>query len=228
MYMKGKASLSWDQANGGQYAISQMGHSANYMTDPPTDLHSCAFNYSNPLDPYKAPNGLFELPSVVGRINSLMFGLATDISQDNSREVGEGVRQFNGTVYKTTVHYATDYWYMGGAIISTVICVLLVLPIYWGFWQLGRKVTLNPFEIAYAFRSPVVNTASSGVPEQMIKDVGTTKVKYGPIVAGDGRGQFGVSAPEHVAEPPQSPRSSRRQTWRQSRPVNEEGLMNVM
>lgn len=37
---------------------------------------------------------------------------------------------------------------------SAISCVLCVLPVYWKYWELGRAVTLGPFEIAASFQAP--------------------------------------------------------------------------
>ncbi|KAK6439679.1 hypothetical protein LTR95_004121 [Oleoguttula sp. CCFEE 5521] len=102
-------------------------------------------------------------------------------------------------MYTESIHYNTRFLYVMGAIISTVVCVLSVLPTYWGYWQLGRKVSLGPFEIAHAFRSPMTASAANADIDQVLQQVGHHRVQYGQIVAGDARGVFGVAEPEYVA-----------------------------
>ena len=139
MYIQGTATMTWDSSLVGSFVIDQMGHSANLMTNPPTYPRSCAYQYTDPLDPYSAPNGLFKLPSIIGKINQIMFGLGTDVSLDNPSNNHDDKTKFDATQYEETIHYLTHYRFMWGAIAATTICVLLVLPVYWGFWQLGRK-----------------------------------------------------------------------------------------
>lgn len=139
MYIRSRSMLNWDNSLDGSFVIDQMGHAANFMTDPPSEPRSCAYQYSNPLEPYSAPNGLFRLPSIVGKINQIMFGLSTDVSRDDPYNNYNDITTFDATQYQQTIHYLTHYEYMWGAIAATIICVLLVLPVYWGFWQLGRK-----------------------------------------------------------------------------------------
>ena len=66
---------------------------------------------------------------------------------------------------------------------------------------MARRVTLNPFEIAYAFRSPVVGQASTAAPEELVQEVGYRHVRYGKIVAGESRGQFGVDETKNFEKP---------------------------
>ena len=139
MYIQGVSTMTWDNSLTGSFVISQMGHSASYMTDPPANPTSCAFQYTDPLEPYSAPNGLFQLPSIVGKINQIMFGLTTDVSLDNPSNNHNDTTRYNAVEYRQTIHYLSHYAYMGGAVAATIIFVLLVLPVYWGFWELGRK-----------------------------------------------------------------------------------------
>ena len=74
------------------------------------------------------------------------------------------------------------------------------------------RVTLNPFEIAYAFRSPVVGHASTAQTDELLQEVGGRQIRYGNIVAGEGRGKFGVDEPQNVAQP-----AGTRASWRASR-----------
>ena len=106
--------LSWDDSLNGSFVIDQMGHAANYMTDPPSDPWSCGFQYVNPLQHYSAPNGLFSLPSVIGKINQIMFGLATDVSEDDRNNNRNKTTTFSATQYQQTIHYKTHYPYMWG------------------------------------------------------------------------------------------------------------------
>lgn len=44
-------------------------------------------------------------------------------------------------------------------------CALIVLPLYYGFWQLGRNVSLSPVEIAHTFGAPILasTTVKGGI-----------------------------------------------------------------
>lgn len=169
---------------------------------------------------YKAPNGFFTIPSVIAKVNQIVFGYATDISRDGLSVLVPHHKntKVDGFRFPYTVHYRADFDYMWGAVSATIVCVLLVLPVYWGFWELGRKVSLNPFEIAHAFRSPVVGYASTAVTEDLMKEVGNQHIRYGPVLSGEGFGRFGVAAPEYVARVPTGgstfrDSSSRRRLW---------------
>ncbi|OQU94425.1 hypothetical protein CLAIMM_00784 [Cladophialophora immunda] len=84
------------------------------------------------------------------------------------------------TQRKNEVYYRTKYGWMFGALASTLVCVLLVLPSYWGFWELGRKVTLNPIEVANAFQAPAFAPTHprSGLADDIVKVAGDRVVRY--------------------------------------------------
>lgn len=102
-------------------------------------------------------------------------------------------------MYSEGIHYKTKIWYMIGAAISTLLVVICVLPVYYGYWELGRKVTLGPVEIAHAFRSPMTAQATSGRIDGLVKEIGQTEVQFGHIVAGDAKGVLGIAEPQYVA-----------------------------
>ena len=80
-------------------------------------------------------------------------------------------------------------------------CVLCVLPSYWGFWQLGRKVTLGPIEVAGAFQAPVMDhpvTATHGEVDQFVKEIGSRRVRYGQV---EGQQRLAVAPPAEVVRP---------------------------
>jgi hypothetical protein len=100
--------------------------------------------------------------------------------------------------------YTTNYGYMAGAIVATFVTVFLVLPVYWGFWQLGRKVTLGPLEIANAFNAPVIAPTKTkghhGDFDEVLQEVGKRRVQYGQLLDAP-PGQMGIAEPHRVARP---------------------------
>ena len=109
--------------------------------------------------------------------------------------------------------YDTDFNYVAGALVASFVTMLLVFPVYWGFWKLGRKVTLGPLEIANAFNAPVIRPenvkAQHGDFEEVLQEVGKRRVRYGQLKDAP-PGSMGIADPEHVIKP--SYRESRRFT----------------
>jgi hypothetical protein len=95
------------------------------------------------------------------------------------RELGETVQ------ISDVVHYMTNFDFMAAGVVTTLIAVLLVVPAYWKYGQLGREVTLGPIEVASAFQAPILTQGrrygvkETGKVDDLLKDVGERKVMYG-------------------------------------------------
>lgn len=80
-----------------------------------------------------------------------------------------------------TVKYLVNWHYYLGGMGSMIFCVLCILPTFWGYWELSRKVSLGPFEIAHAFGAPMLvqnnHRDHGGEVKIMLKDIGKTKVQ---------------------------------------------------
>ncbi|KAK5010308.1 hypothetical protein LTR28_010668 [Elasticomyces elasticus] len=183
MYLAGSADLSFDGTVG--FRIQQTGLAPTQLTNSP-GAFNCGFQYGNPMD------------ELVHKINQIMFLVATDIYGQNIDQTSG--RNHDAVVYRDNIHYVTNIKFMWGAFASLLVCVLCVLPTYYGYWQLGRKVTLGPFEIANAFRAPMLEhpVASNGVVEDLLKEVGGRRVKYGEIITGDANGRLAIADPQAV------------------------------
>lgn len=52
--------------------------------------------------------------------------------------------------------------------------------LFWGWWELGRSVSLNPLEVGLAFDSPVFSIVNSNnCCSQIVRTIGPREVKYG-------------------------------------------------
>jgi hypothetical protein len=61
-----------------------------------------------------------------------------------------------------------------------VIVCLSILPTYWGWWHLGRPVSMSFLEIAKAFDAPLMQRANpNGTADDHLRSVGDTRVRYG-------------------------------------------------
>ena len=136
------------------------------------DYHDgCPVGYSNPLDNEEP----LTISSVLANINILTLLVSEDI-QLRSNFTGDinAYDDFYNTYWDDTAvfvntqelkdetYYVSRMGFAWGAFASTIIVVLLILPSYWGYWQLGRKVTLGPLEIANAFDAPAFSHVSTG------------------------------------------------------------------
>jgi hypothetical protein len=107
--------------------------------------------------------------------------LATVTATDKFLPSAPPSRNFTVQATPFGVYYRTNFGFMAGAVISMIVCVLLVLPSYWKFWELGRPMSLTPAEIANAFHTPALNSskASNAMVEDLLKAVGNRRFMFG-------------------------------------------------
>jgi hypothetical protein len=193
-YLGGHANISFKGST--SYVPDIMSSAYKYVLNADHIRATCGYRWMNPLEAANQTESLTR--SVVSSINEIMLltNLGVPTLWNTSSAPQAAATSFNATMYRDSVHYSTNIYYMIGAVISNFICVLCVLPSYWGFWQLGRKVALSPFEIAAAFRSPMVNTG--GTIDDILRENGNQPVQFGRIVTGNAAGQLGVAEPEYV------------------------------
>jgi hypothetical protein len=153
------------------------------------------------------------------KINTLSFTAALYLNGQPTTNVTDraGKNMSSHTAISSVTgiveEYDTDYNYVAGALVATFVTILLVLPVYWGFWQLGRKVTLGPLEIANAFNAPIIKPDNirghHGEFDEVLKEVGNRRVRYGQLKDAP-PGSMGIAEPEQIVKP--SYRESRRFT----------------
>jgi hypothetical protein len=160
------------------------------------------------------------LPWIVSQLNSIMLrasiasAVQHEIGAKDYMQVDTAQVKDNIVAQQTvdTVIYESNYGFMAGAIATMVFCVVCVLPTFWGFWRLGRKVTLGPMEIASAFQAPILDGQSRGHEvDVLLKEVGSRQVRYGEVME---TGQLGVASPDAVMKPSKTRVSTLRSgTW---------------
>ncbi|RDL32562.1 uncharacterized protein BP5553_09018 [Venustampulla echinocandica] len=79
--------------------------------------------------------------------------------------------------------YVSHYLYLGLAVFFTLLSTLCIAPTFFGWWALGRKVSLSPIEIAKAFDAPILsNSLDSNLDaDDLLKEVGDRPVRYGAL-----------------------------------------------
>lgn len=86
--------------------------------------------------------------------------------------------------------FHSEHKYLIANTVLTIFFMALVLPSFIGWWELGRRVTLDPVEIAKAFDAPMFQGPGSNAPLwQLVRDYGQRSVRYGEV-EGYGNGQM--------------------------------------
>lgn len=122
-------------------------------------------------------------------------------------------------IYHTA--YKTNTFILGIGVGLMVVAVLAIMPLFWGFWRLGRKVSMSPLEVAKALHYSTITDPQTGAAEvysvldvrrhpdrlpqfgsnfpadELVKLLGKTKVKYGevaPNILGIGLSEYTETA----------------------------------
>lgn len=194
-FLGASATITYNGENAKEsvWGLKQQGPLAQTMMYGPPLMGSCDCSFRDE-----------SLDTIIEAINQLAFMTAIGMV-DNSTFSGRKVEpdetativavgQNASTTFRTltgtmqvsdVVYYQTNYWFMSFAVLSTLVCIVFVLPSYWKYGELGRDVTLGPIEVASAFRAPMLregraNGAEAGGDiKELIKDVGDRRVMYG-------------------------------------------------
>jgi hypothetical protein len=172
------------------WQLSQHGTLSQTMMFGPPNMGSCDCSFHDSLS------------TLVSSVNQLAFLTATNqtIPQQGIPTAGNkttvvGIEDNTVATYTAlpdslqisdVIHYKTAYLYLGLGVGSTVLCMLLILPAFWRYGELGRPVTLGPMEIASAFRAPMLETGRDGDEaarnlDELIEKVGHRRVQYGVV-----------------------------------------------
>lgn len=94
---------------------------------------------------------------VANRMNRLMVYMGGAIASHhdadyyNTHYMDPGLSAhtvINGAVQGMVNVYHTTYWWFLGAALIELLCIAVVGLTYWGWWRMGRPVSLSPLEIA--------------------------------------------------------------------------------
>jgi Protein of unknown function (DUF3176) len=176
---------------------------------------------------------LSPMDQLLNNIRDIMFRSTLAIAQQNISDYvidtqnGTGYHETNSThvpaqsitrsanyfVYETV--YKTNKLILGLAIGLMLLAIMAVLPLYWGFWRLGRDVSLSPLEVAKALhycttRDPENEQlkaysildlkgrlGSNHADKELVELLGRTRVKYGEVdanILGMGLTTFTIAA----------------------------------
>jgi hypothetical protein len=100
--------------------------------------------------------------------------------------------------------YTVSIPYMLAAVFVSLLAVPTILRLYYGFWELGRTVSLDPLEIAKAFDAPHLGTVNGNAEgRDVAKEVGLRRVRYGVVqdIAGAAKGELKLYDEEYVRKP---------------------------
>lgn len=129
---------------------------------------SCNVSFSNPtVDLVKAVNDIAFRTAIAASNATTPY----DSSDLDSPEV------------QPVNRYRANWPYLAASLAVTILGVAMIVPAFYGWWQLGRKVSLNPIEMAEAFNAPVLQAGDiiHKDADHLLELVGDRKVKYVPV-----------------------------------------------
>ena len=182
------ANVTWSDSQGWQ--LSQDGNFAQTWLPPNAEIDQFC-NYSM-TDPTRY---------LIRQINSIML-TASIYAASQNESIWYSPQNYTALETTDTIYYQTHRTFLWLALASMLVCIICVLPAYYGFWELGRKVSLGPFEIAAAFQAPVLDhpSAATGEVGVLLKEVGHRKVQYGKLTV-EPQGRLAVAEPDVVERP---------------------------
>jgi hypothetical protein len=75
--------------------------------------------------------------------------------------------------------FQSNYGYLAAALVVMLLALLAALFQLWGWWELGRKVSLSPLELARAFGAPVMELENEAAAVGgILKRAGKYEVRY--------------------------------------------------
>lgn len=181
----------------GWTSISTQDIAANTYLQSPSNstLDSIDYNFtwSDPTDDMISMAHELTLRAAIATTNTLVVIDWMDLDSPNlltyaQPEVGwPNLTLVNRTVdqesevamfFDETVYEIQPSW-LTGAFVLIVITCLSIMPTYWGWWRLGRPVSMSPLEIAKAFDAPLMREADpNGTVGDHLRTVGDTRVRY--------------------------------------------------
>ncbi|OAL00831.1 hypothetical protein IQ06DRAFT_149566 [Phaeosphaeriaceae sp. SRC1lsM3a] len=124
-------------------------------------------------------------------IRDIAFRTAVRAGRDQLNNVTAAQQMVAFKGQATHSIYVTDFRYMFIATALSVASVLATSLLFFGWWQLGRTVSLSPLEIAKAFDAPILSQVGSNVDLADNKHLGhaaAVRVQYGVRIEDMGYG----------------------------------------
>lgn len=135
------------------------------------------------------------MQDIIDKLQSLAFRITVDMANSDGAVFAP---KYTGTAlsdlrkdWKQTVSvasqksrtvYKTNKTLVALGVVLSAAGVIAILPLYMGFWELGRNVSLNPLEIARAFGAPLMEGMDgNATPDMIMVERGGMSVRYGAL-----------------------------------------------
>jgi hypothetical protein len=161
---------------------------ASLLANDPSILYATQEKGQDGDNPLCALTWRDPMQDMIDKMQSLAFYITVDMANSNSTTFAENRKSsdWSQTIPVTATHTKTTYHtsaiLVTFGVLLSALGVIGVLPLYMGFWELGRRVSLNPLEIARAFAAPLMDGMDgNATPEMVCFERGGMPVRYGAL-----------------------------------------------
>ncbi|KAF2817536.1 uncharacterized protein BDZ99DRAFT_470525 [Mytilinidion resinicola] len=123
----------------------------------------------------------FRISLAMALANSTAFLPGMSAAQVDDARKGWAQRvDYHG--WETATVFHTNGTYVALGVIASLLGVLATLPLYNQWWELGRRVSLNPLEVGRAFGAPVLDGLDGNAgAARVVAEQGDKVVRYGVV-----------------------------------------------
>lgn len=109
--------------------------------------------------------------------------------------------------------FKSDMRYYAAAAVLELATVLVIMPLFWGWWTLGCHITLSPFGLALAFDSPILKWVNSAPGTRgVVRQLGGMRLKFGEMISNPptaaleqrsviAKGRLGIAESQNLVQP---------------------------
>ncbi|KAL1593134.1 hypothetical protein SLS60_010741 [Paraconiothyrium brasiliense] len=161
--------------------------SPSLVPNNPSSIYAAAYKASPGEDPLCGTVWNDPMPDMISIMQNLAFRTTIAMATASDSIFAPDLRStwtqsIPITGYRVLPMYHTSPLLVALGVAVSLIGVAAVIPLYYGFWEMGRKVSLNPLEVARAFGAPVMEGLDGNTTPDMISvERGGMSVKYGAL-----------------------------------------------
>lgn len=162
-YFRANATLNYNQTSG-NYTTSLIGFPAAqyYDSSPSETAQNCVIQFTDPT------------ADIIRAFSDVLFRGAYYDSPN------ETARSFTVLHTRPTLVYQSVYSFLAAATALVFLAIIAASSTLWGWWEVGRKVSLSPLETGMALGAHVLENADSPQDVKgLVRYVGERRVRYG-------------------------------------------------
>jgi hypothetical protein len=173
IYFRGNSTMEYNKTSG-NYSINESGPTAAQYLDTSyrNTTQACQIGYTDPTE------------DIIAAFSDVLFRAAYYYSTNDS------ARSFPVSHAQPILVYRSVYSYLSAATALVFLAIVIASSTLWGWWELGRKVSLSPLETGKALGPQVldnVNTPEDA--EGIVRYAGARKVRFGETFGAGANGQ---------------------------------------